>query len=204
MQITLHNAGKRYNYEWIFRNLDLQLRSDICYAILGPNGSGKSTLLQCISTYKLLSEGKIAFEAEGRPVNYYPGLVAIAAPYLELIEEFTMKELFQFQEAFSSFQRGVLYDDFISITGLAKHQHKVLKLFSSGMKQRVKLALAVLRDTPVLLLDEPTTNLDTDGVRWYQELMTRHLRGRIVVIGSNDEREYTFCSTQIQMRDYKK
>jgi ABC-type multidrug transport system ATPase subunit len=203
MQITLHNAGKRYNYEWIFRQLNFQFTSGNTYAVLGANGSGKSTLLQCISTYKLLSEGKILFNSEGRELAYSPLLVSMSAPYLELIEEYTIAEIYRFQAYFKPFQKEINYKRFIEITGLIKHQHKPIKQFSSGMKQRVKLSLAVLSNSPVLLLDEPTSNLDNDGVNWYLELITGYKNNRIVLIGSNDEREYAFCDSQISMHNYK-
>lgn len=204
MQITLHNAGKRYNFEWIFRNLTYTFESEHRYAVLGPNGSGKSTLLQCISTYKLLNEGTLTYSQNQKEVSFQPEFISIAAPYLELIEEFTTKELFLFQQAYKPFKSGITYSDFINLTGLERQQHKMLKLFSSGMKQRVKLALAVLSDAPVLLLDEPTTNLDAAGVAWYRDLVMNHNNQRITIIGSNDEREFDFCAHRISMSDYKK
>lgn len=203
MQITLHNAGKRYNYEWIFRQLSFQFSSGNTYAILGANGSGKSTLLQCISTYKLLSEGTITFTDDEKEMPYIPHLVSVVAPYLELIEEYSIKELYHFQASFKPFQKEINYERFIDITGLIKHQLKPIKQFSSGMKQRLKLSLSILSNSPILLLDEPTSNLDNDGVNWYLELINRHKQHRLVLIGSNDEREYAFCDSKISMHDYK-
>jgi ABC-type multidrug transport system ATPase subunit len=204
MQITLNNAGKRYQFEWIFRNLSYTFESGNAYAILGPNGSGKSTLLQCLSTYKILNEGSVQYFRQEKPVAFEPAMIALAAPYLELIEEYTVRELFQFQAAFKPYTAKLTYTDFINITALEKQQYKTIKQYSSGMKQRVKLALAVLSDAPVLLLDEPTTNLDASGVKWYEELMKNYTAQRIVIVGSNDEREYNYCTHRIEISDYKK
>ncbi len=203
MQITLHNAGKRYNYEWVFQRLNYKFESDKCYAVLGPNGSGKSTLLQCISTYKLLNEGTLSFTSQGQSIAFTPQLISITAPYLELIEEFTLKELFHFQLSFKPFISQIDYLLFIDVIGLDRHQHKMIKLFSSGMKQRVKLALALLSDTKVVILDEPTSNLDQEGVEWYSRLIDTYKQNRIILIGSNDEREYGFCEERIYMQEYK-
>ena len=80
----------------------------------------------------------------------------------------------------------------------------MIKYFSSGMKQRLKLALAFCSDTPMLMLDEPTSNLDKQGVEWYLGLVQQFAAGRLTIICSNQEHEYSFCTQHLDISDYKK
>ena len=204
MEITLDNVGRRFNQEWIFRNLSYSFNSSGKYAILGPNGSGKSTLLSVLLGSLSLSEGKISYadQAEISPDTVYSKM-SLAAPYLDLIEEFTLQETIDFHFQFKKPHPLVDKKAILELLGLEKSQDKALKYFSSGMKQRTKLVLACCADTPVLILDEPTSNLDNQGVDWYHELINRFTSDRLVIIGSNQEHEYSFCKDFIQIMDYK-
>ena len=211
MQITLKNIGKRYNYEWIFRKVDHELTSENNYVILGSNGSGKSTLLQLIAGNLIASEGRIEYKIEKENA----GLVTVeeenifrhlsyAAPYLDLLEEFTLAESIEFQAQFKPFRESLTTQQIIEITQLEKAKNKQLKYYSSGMKQRVRLALAILADTPLLLLDEPTSNLDKNAISWYQQLVNMHAANRLIIVASNQqEYEYPFCNKQLSIEDYK-
>ena len=171
MNISLDNIGKRYNYEWIFRNVNLDFGTGDNYVILGANGSGKSTLLQVIAGSLLASEGKVRYQssraAKLSEENIFHHL-SYAAPYLDLFEDFTLAESIEFQAKFKPFHRGLTTQKIIGIAELGKAKNKQLKYYSSGMKQRVRLTLAVLADTPLLLLDEPASNLDKAAIGWYQ------------------------------------
>ena len=205
MKITLQQAGKRYNRNWIFRRLDAQLVAGSPVAITGQNGSGKSTLLQVIAGVLEHSEGTLQYEQDGRvlePSSLYRQ-VAICAPYLELIEELTLLEFLHFHEGFKPWLPGITADFVVESTGLQDARNKQIRDFSSGMKQRVKLAQAVLSNAPVLLLDEPTSNLDTKGVAMYHQWMQDFTGGRLLVIASNDESEIGICTHRISMADYK-
>ena len=204
MKITLDNVGRRFNQEWIFRNLSYSFNSSGKYAILGPNGSGKSTLLSVLLGSLSLSEGKISYadQAEISPDTIYSKM-SLAAPYLDLIEEFTLQETIDFHFQFKKPHPLVDKKAILELLGLEKSQDKALKYFSSGMKQRTKLVLACCADTPVLILDEPTSNLDNQGVDWYHELINKFTSDRLVIIGSNQEHEYSFCKNFIQIMDYK-
>lgn len=207
LNITLHNLGRRFNQEWIFRSLDYTLSSSKSYAVLGPNGSGKSTLLKVLTGQLSPSEGKIVFEdaTSGQiHVDDVYQYLTIAAPYVELIEEFTLNELLDFHFKFKSFLPGHDKASVLSYLAMDSSANKVIKYFSSGMKQRVKLALACFSDSRILLLDEPTSNLDVEGERWYLELLARTVSpGRLIIIGSNQEKEYAFCTDHIHILDYK-
>jgi ABC-type multidrug transport system ATPase subunit len=204
MTIDLDKVGRRFNQEWIFRNFTYQFKMDGNYAILGPNGSGKSTLLSVLMGGLSPSEGEISYHKEKAiEVEDFYKYISFAAPYLDLIEEFTLAETIDFHFKFKNFQKGMDLDQVLQRLGLAKAQDKALKYFSSGMKQRTKLVLACCSDTPVLLLDEPTSNLDTQGVNWYQELINDFTKNRMVIVCSNQELEYSFCEERIQVLDYK-
>jgi len=201
MRISVIDAGKRFNREWIFRNLSLELHSNQHYAITGHNGSGKSTLLQCIAGSTMLSEGEVIFNNNGKiiPNEEVFSHVSICAPYLEVIEEMTALEFFVYHQQFKSFQYNTAIADIIDQIGLSKHAHKQIRYFSSGMKQRIKLAQAFFSETPVLLLDEPCTNLDQSGIALFKDLLSNHTNNRIVIISSNDQSEIEGCTQLIQL-----
>lgn len=175
--------------------------------IVGPNGSGKSTLLQILAGALTHSEGKITYRDGTGPAPLTSEAVfhqlSLAAPYLELIEEFTLLELLRFHQQFKPFIRDMPLMEIIRSVELEKAAHKEIRYFSSGMKQRAKLAQAIFSTVPLLLLDEPCTNLDAAGVRLYHDLMERYTRDRLVVISSNDPAEYDFCDRTLQLTDYK-
>jgi ABC-type multidrug transport system ATPase subunit len=204
MKITLSDAGKRFNREWIFRHFDYQFSSSNAYAITGPNGSGKSTLLQFIAGALMPTEGRLIYQnARNEPVTEYYRLLSIAAPYLETIEEMTATEFLRFHQSFKPLLPGIAIPDILERIGLQPAAHKQIRYYSSGMKQRVKLAQAFFTDAPVILLDEPTTNLDAAGSELYHELIREYCREKLVIVSSNDPLEYSFCETVINMSDLK-
>jgi len=221
MKITLTNVGKRFNRDWIFRHVHYEFTNGHSYAIIGPNGSGKSTLLQVIAGAVAESEGKVNFklpiaslkasvsgseqlaEQELQTENFYQQ-ISIAAPYIELIEEMTLTEFLQFHQTFKPFITGMAIQKIISEIGLEKSADKQIRYYSSGMKQRAKLAQAFFSDVPVLLLDEPCTNLDEEGIALYHQLIKNHSSNRIVIVSSNDEQEFEFCEERLSIIDYKK
>ncbi|MEJ7779184.1 MAG: ABC transporter ATP-binding protein [Daejeonella sp.] len=205
MKIILEQTGRRFNREWIFRNVNCVFDSGRSYAILGANGSGKSTLLKVISGSLSSSEGKVSYFRDDRAVDIERVFrdLSIAAPYLELIEEFSLSEHIDFHFQFKNYRDGYNKRSMISLLGLQHSEHKAIKNFSSGMKQRVKLALAFCSDTQVLLLDEPTSNLDWQGVQWYLSLVEEFSSERLVIVCSNQEHEYGFCEERLDVEDYK-
>ena len=219
MKISLTDAGKRFNRDWIFRHFDYTFEAGQSYAITGPNGSGKSTLLQVLSGGMYINEGKIEYglndggwqkdSVNVRPLtgqltsdNIYTH-VSICAPYLEVVEEMTITEFFHFHHGFKPFLSGITTDLIISAIGLEKAVNKQIRNYSSGMKQRVKLAQCIFSDTAIVLLDEPCTNLDAAGIKLYHQLITDYCKDRLVVVSSNDEVEFSFCKKKIDIIDYK-
>ena len=203
--IQVQNASKRFHHEWIFKNLNLDLSAGDTIAITGGNGSGKSTLLKCLSGAIPLTSGAIQYQSGTTQIveeQWFRSL-ALATPYLELPEEFTLSEVLTFHFQFKNPLQQRSNAEILEVLGLEKHKSKTLSQFSSGMKQRVKLAFAIFSEVPFLLLDEPTTNLDKQGVTWYLDLIQQFTPNRIVMICSNDPREYDFCEKKIAMEDFK-
>lgn len=205
MKILLTDAGKRYNREWIFRHFSHSFESSHSYAIIGANGSGKSTLLQVISGSILLNEGKLSLLENDRDLNTSNlfQIISISAPYLELIEEMTANEFLDFHHQFKPFQKGLDTRSILEILGLSEAANKQIRYFSSGMKQRMKLAQSILTDTPFTLLDEPCTNLDKKGIDLYHNLINEFGRTKCIIVSSNDENEYGFCKEKIDITNYK-
>ena len=205
MTISLSDAGKRFNRDWIFRHFNYTFEAGQSYAITGPNGSGKSTLLQALSGGMMLSEGTIQYSVNNTPksTDDIYQQVSICAPYLEVVEEMTLTEFLDFHHGFKAFLPGVTTNTIIHSIGLEKAVNKQIRYYSSGMKQRVKLAQCIFSATPIVLLDEPCTNLDSTGIDLYHRLIADHCKDRLVVVSSNDEVEYKFCGQKVNMGDYK-
>lgn len=212
MKINLSQGGKRFNREWIFRNATIEFQQHISYAITGPNGSGKSTLIQCIAGMMQLSEGGIQYAIDNSAkdetsmqlaIENVFGKISFCAPYLDLIEEMTLTEFLNFHSCFKKLLPDISSEKIIQILELENAAQKQIRYFSSGMKQRVKLAQAVFSDTDIVLLDEPCTNLDENGILLYHHLIENYCRGRLVIVSSNDEVEYNFTTKRINIVDYK-
>ena len=208
MRIDTHGLGRRYGRQWIFRNLSYTFAPGSATAVLGPNGAGKSTLLTILAGQLLPTEGQVRYELAGRalPVTEVPRQLAYCAPYLELPEEFTLLELLAFHTRLKPLRPGVSVADLVDIMYLQRARHQAVRTFSSGMKQRLKLALALYAAAPLLLLDEPTTNLDATGAAWYRAQVTEARRAdptRLVVVSSNVEAEYGFCEAAVRITDFQ-
>jgi ABC-type multidrug transport system ATPase subunit len=207
MQIILEKISRKYNFEWIFRNIDYRFESGEAYAILGSNGSGKSTLLQIISGHLHPTSGNIYYKLDDKNIepDFFFRHVSYSGPYLEILEEFTLEEMIRFHHQFKSFRGNLSVEQVILATTLVKNRTKPIKYFSSGMKQRVKLTLAILTDTPIVLLDEPASNLDQQGIEWYRNLVRSNSQDRIIIICSNSQAaEHDFCGHEIVIDHYKK
>ena len=205
MKIILTNAGKRFSREWIFRNLNYEFSFDKSYAITGANGSGKSTLLQILSSSIILNEGVLEWHINNEVLK--PEVVhkytSFAAPYFELVEEMTAKEFLLFHSKFKSFINDFSVEEILIKAELKHAADKQIRFFSSGMKQRLKLAQAIFFNTTFVLLDEPCTNLDVNGFNLYYNWIEMFCKNRLLIISSNDINEYKFCEERLNMQDFK-
>lgn len=207
MNIILENTGKRYNQEWIFRGVNDEFIAGEHVVILGANGSGKSTLLQTILGSIAPSEGKIIYKHEGKEIEQDDMFrhISFASPYMELPEEFTLTEILKFHWNFKPFINGLLAKNVLEATNLERAANKQLKYFSSGMKQRAKLALCIFSNTSIALLDEPLSNLDSEGIEWYKNLINNYSENRLFIVCSNNQTdEYFFCKKELLIEKYKK
>jgi ABC-type multidrug transport system ATPase subunit len=204
MEITLTDAGKRFRFDWIFRGLTHRFQSGERTALLGPNGSGKSTLMKVLSGHLSLSKGRIQFAQNGiiLPDDVYK-YVSYTAPYIELIEEFTLEEAIDFHIQLKPLLPGMDKTTFIDLLELPKARQKEIRFFSSGMKQRVKLAIAICTNTPILLLDEPSTNLDVKAVEWFHRLFEQYAGNRIAIIATNDPGDLRLCPQKLDIMEWK-
>ncbi|WP_341224767.1 ABC transporter ATP-binding protein [uncultured Arcticibacterium sp.] len=205
MDIKLENIGKKFSNEWIFKNLSFTFKGGKKYAVTGFNGSGKSTLLQVTSGLVPANLGKIQYRKNGEniPEDTVYKHVYITAPYIELIEEYTLSEAIDFHVKFKPFKKRMNKEDFLALIYMEKEANKLIKQFSSGMKQRLKLGLAFCSESDAIFLDEPTTNLDEQGIQWYLAMVSKLEPTKLVIISSNDDREYGFCDEVLAVNDYK-
>jgi ABC-type multidrug transport system ATPase subunit len=203
MKISTQNLGKQFGREWIFKKFNVDFQTNQSYALIGNNGSGKSTLLKILAGAMPATVGEISYEENDKNIhtdNWFKYL-AVAAPYLELIEEFSLQETIDFYIHFKKIY--VKKEELIEKLGFSKNINKPIQFFSSGMKQKLKLGLAMYSDVKVLFLDEPTSNLDEKNTAWYLENIQEVLKDKITIICSNQLNEYHFCNQVINLTSFK-
>ena len=193
MDITLKDIGRRFGRDWIFRGVNLHIPAGSHTIITGPNGSGKSTLLMVLTGFMEASEGSVLRSENGVPFDVADAALktSIATPYLELYEDLTLIEMIEFQAKFRSFVTNLSNSEVIRLMDLEPHANKRISHFSSGMRQRVRLALTILTDSSIIALDEPVSNLDRRAIEWYRNLLGEFALNRTVVVSTNhNEDEY--------------
>lgn len=206
VQIILSGAGKRFNRDWIFRNWHTEFSHTHSYVILGGNGSGKSTALRTLLGYAPLSEGHISYRMDGDdlPAAKAYRTMSFCSPYLELYEELTVKEMARFHFSLKAARAGIEPNDISDLIQLSRAADRPVKHLSSGMKQRLRLGLALYSDTAVVFLDEPTSNLDRKGIDWYRDTVEHTRDQRLFIVASNQqEEEYFFCTEKIEIEKFK-
>ena len=201
MQVTLDSISKRYAYSWILRDFSYQFEEGKVYGISGPNGSGKSTLMKILSTYLPPTQGSQTYSIGSRdlPLEKVFESISLIAPYTDLIQEFSLKEMFHFHASFKPLRSALNFSEFKDIVQLPAQKGKQIQYYSSGMNQRVQLALGILSNTKLLLLDEPTSYLDGSAKQWTYDLLEKHIEGRTVIIASNDQEDFQLCHNIIHL-----
>ena len=206
LSIQLNNLGKKFNSEWIFKDLSYTIQPNQKLLISGGNGSGKSTLLQVLSGFVTPNEGDIDYILNGKNIapEKIKNYISFASPYLQLVEDLTLEEIIDHVKIYKPFLDNKTTAEIIDQIELAPAKNKYIKQFSSGMKQRLKLGLAILSDTPLLLLDEPVSNLDKNAIVWYKKLIVDHSLERTIIVCSNAvSEEHFFCETELIVTDFK-
>lgn len=200
-RLEAHSVSKSYGHQNLFKGISMQLDAPDSLAILGSNGSGKSTLLQLLAGYVSPDGGSINYLKNQHTLQAekHFSCLSIAAPYIEIPESLTALELLNFHFSLRPAVREFSAEEMLQWIGLTASTGKQIRYFSSGMKQRLKLALAIFSDTPLLFLDEPCTNLDLQGIQIYKSLIREFASERIVVVASNMPEEYEFCKKEISL-----
>jgi len=201
MKITIQNLSKRYLYDWIIRDKNHVFESGSITGVNGINGSGKSTFIKMISGYLSSSEGQIEYIHEGKKIDRSDlyQYMTLAAPYTDIVNEYDAEEMFLFHTKFKKLRVALEVSDFLDIVKLKRNKGKQIQFYSSGMKQRLQLALALMTDSKLLLLDEPTSYLDSENKAWFYNLLRQHKDGRTIIIASNDSEDFELCEKVIQL-----
>lgn len=202
--LKVSQVGKYYATTLLFKDISFELRPGEILAIAGWNGSGKSTLVRIIAGLVRPSMGQVEMFFKDQPVpkesrRHFVGMVA---PALSLYDELTALENMEFFARV----RGLSYDrkrclETMDAVGLAEHSRKICRNYSSGMKQRLKLAQALLHNPPLLLLDEPGSNLDSRGIEVVEEITRKQRQVGMTVIASNEKRELDYADRVINLSE---
>jgi ABC-type multidrug transport system ATPase subunit len=195
MQITIkgEDVGKKFGKNWIFRHLDFEIKKGETTAIVGKNGAGKSTLLQIIAGFLTPSSGFITID--GLTTDDSKASINLIGPYTELIEEFTLRELLSFHSQFK--KPSCSFEEMAESASL--NLHKPILDFSTGMKQRAKLLTCFFFEDDILFMDEPTSNLDEEGLNWWMSSIEKLKTERLILIASNQKEEIGICNKIIQL-----
>lgn len=205
MKIIATGVEKKFRKEWIFKNVHGTFSAGHAYALVGPNGTGKSTLLKILAQFSLPTHGQVEFVfADGTAISTHEAhqYVAYAAPYVDVIEEFTLSELIEFLQKLGFIPADLTLLGFEKYMELSPGNAKLIKNYSSGMRQKIKLACALLSPRPILCLDEPTSNLDEKAKQWFIAKLNEN-RAKLIFIASNEALEIALCEHQIAIADYK-
>jgi len=206
LHITTQELGKRFNRDWIFRNLTFNFTSGNTYAIVGPNGSGKSTLLHVLWGQVPATSGTVRYAQTNTEISVEQvhQHISIATPYMDLIDEFTLLEQLQFHFKLKKSRDNMSIENMLDRMNLVHAKDKYLSNFSSGMRQRLKLALAFFTEADIIFLDEPGTNLDSQAFAWYLKELNSLPDTMLTFIASNQPAEYPEKSIVLNVADYKK
>ena len=202
-QTTLQaeNLSKNFDRKTIFKDISFSASGGDSLAITGKNGSGKSTLIKILSAIHTQTTGTIILNINGNVIerSQYYSYIGLVSPYLNLYDEFTGYENLKIISSIRGQSDRTKIDDTLKKVGLYERRNDMLRIYSSGMKQRLKIAFAILHDPIVLLLDEPTDNLDTEGIKIVDEIVSNQKKDKILVIATNNEYEKSYCEEEIRI-----
>lgn len=204
MEIICSDIAKKFRKEILFSSFNYTFKEKEKYAILGFNSAGKSTLLKVVAGLIEPTKGKVKFvnnKQEVEPTDQHT-YFSFASPELQLFKDLMVKDILDFHFQFK--QCKLSENEFLEECGLRPFLNKQYSELSSGLKNKLKLSLALFSDTPILLLDEPCTNFDDANTQWYLHCINKYCGDQMIIVASNQEVEYSFCEKKIQLIDYKK
>jgi heme exporter protein A len=203
LNVTATGVAKEFNRRTIFRDVSFSLAPGQSLAITGRNGSGKSTLVKVVAGLLSATRGKVEFSTDGKKLDlenlrYHIGFVS---PYFQMYDEFSGMENLELLSQIRSDEGvdGKRIQDVLERVGLWERKSDDVRTYSSGMKQRLKYAFAVLHRPPLLILDEPTSNLDEDGITMVRGVIDEQKRSGILIVATNDSDEARWCSGNIEL-----
>ncbi|MEP7321397.1 MAG: ATP-binding cassette domain-containing protein [Saprospiraceae bacterium] len=201
MEIEIDKLGKRFQQGWVFQNLSYRFKSDNVYGISGRNGSGKSTFLKIISGLLSPSTGSLTYLNHSTRIKREAiyAHVSVAAPYTDLIEEYNLPEMIAFHSGLKPSDRLLSVKDWLEMMDFSGMLTRPIYQFSSGMKQRVKLGLALHSRAEIIILDEPTSNLDENSKAWFFDQLNKCKENKIILIASNEASDFRYCEEILPM-----
>ncbi len=213
IELSCENLEKRFSNKLIFKNLSFRLTNSSSLVITGRNGTGKSTLIKVISNLIRESNGKKWISINDKVIDtdqHYLN-IGLIAPYINLYDELTGFENLEFFNKLK-FNRNNNGEEenthdklkyLLDKVNLYKRRNDLLKNYSSGMKQRLKLAFAILNDPLILLMDEPRTNLDEEGINVVYDIAEKQKEKGILIIATNENEDTKLCTESINIENYK-
>lgn len=200
MNLKAQSIEKYFGEKLIFKGINFSIHRGQSLAITGPNGSGKTTLIRILCGLIRPSGGRVIYEIGGEVVNghHIYRYIGLVGPYLELYEELTAFENLSFFAKMRNLKEShVIIMDLIERIGLSGREKDPVKNYSSGMRQRLKYAFALLHQPQVLILDEPTSNLDAEGSSMVYDIMKEQKKKKILILATNDESDLKYGDYQI-------
>jgi heme exporter protein A len=202
------NISKRYNGKIIFKDVNISLTEKSSLVITGRNGSGKSTLLKVISQLIRLDKGKIELDVNGEKISRekFFNKIGFFSPYINLYDELTGFENLDFFydiKVEKKEGKNEIIKELLEKVGLYKRRDDLIRNYSSGMRQRLKLAFSVLNNPQLLLMDEPRTNLDEEGISVVYKIAEEQKNRGILILATNEAEDTSICSTNLNIEDYK-
>ncbi len=205
-KIEFKNLTKIFGRRLVFANVNKILASPNIYGIAGSNGSGKSTISKIIAGVISPTKGKVLHSIDGQniPSEELHKHIGFVSPYLVLYDEFTAEEnLIHFARI-----RGIEYekeylDYLFNQFSLYNRKKDIVKAYSSGMKQRLKFIFALQHKPSLILLDEPTSNLDNQGKDIVYRTIEEQGKEKLVIIASNEDADLNFCKEIINIEEFK-
>lgn len=201
MRVELKDLGKLYGQTWIFNDINATISPGTRWGIKGHNGAGKSTLLQLIIGLSHPSKGKVTYIKNDAELSReeWGKHIGFTAPYLKLFKELKPAEMIRWSARFRPLKKGLSVDEFLKICYLTEDKNKFLNQYSTGMLQRFKIGLALTTESDLVILDEPTSNLDVQGKKWFNDVLVEHLGQRTLIVASNEAEDFELCHDFIQL-----
>ncbi len=204
--VILNNLVKYFGRRLVFNNINHRFDSGNIYGIVGPNGSGKSTIVKIIANLISPTKGKVVHLDGEKEINYerLHNYIGFVSPYLFLYDEFTAYENLIYFSKIRGVKFNEAYADFLlSEFNLYKRRDDVIRGYSSGMKQRLKFIFALIHNPQLVILDEPTSNLDAPGKEKVYEIIAKNRNEKLFIIASNEESDLELCGEIINLENYK-